>query len=189
MKHSTNVDLNRLLKLRLVVARHGEMDGAGWWNTKGVLGRKGQLLYGRGFPKTHRFAQARVVFEVARARSAERFAGEPGSVTLWSLPAHLEDAFDAQWSEWLGSEALHAFIDGLGSMGGDLLHELRSRGLLTDAQVSEVSKLRRSAEGRAVVIAKVRPVDDDTIALLAGAFSRGDKGALAVPFARTAADA
>lgn len=39
MNHA--VDLNRLLKLRLIVARHGEMDGARWWNTNGVLGSKG----------------------------------------------------------------------------------------------------------------------------------------------------
>lgn len=30
---SLTVDLDLLLKLRLVVARHGEMDGARWWNT------------------------------------------------------------------------------------------------------------------------------------------------------------
>ena len=27
------LDLDRLLRLRLVVARHGEMDLAEWWNT------------------------------------------------------------------------------------------------------------------------------------------------------------
>ncbi len=35
------IDLDRLLKLRLVVARFGEMDLARWWNTKGQLGRLG----------------------------------------------------------------------------------------------------------------------------------------------------
>ena len=38
------IDLNRLFKLRLIVARYGEMDGARWWNTDGVLGRKGSVL-------------------------------------------------------------------------------------------------------------------------------------------------
>ncbi len=42
MSHA--VDLNRLFKLRLIVARHGEMDGARWWNSNGVLGPKGRLL-------------------------------------------------------------------------------------------------------------------------------------------------
>ena len=57
-----SIDLDRLLKLRLVVARFGEMDGARWWNTKGQLGRLGAAALRRGFPRTHRFAQARAVF-------------------------------------------------------------------------------------------------------------------------------
>jgi hypothetical protein len=35
------IDLNRLLKLRVLVARFGEMDLARWWNTKGRLGKFG----------------------------------------------------------------------------------------------------------------------------------------------------
>ena len=68
---------------------------------QGVLGGKGSLLMSRGFPKTHPFAQARLVFEVARARSAERFTAVPGCITLWELPANVEDEFDARWAEWL----------------------------------------------------------------------------------------
>ena len=39
--NSPSIDLDRLLRLRLVVARFGEMDLAKWWNTKGQLGRLG----------------------------------------------------------------------------------------------------------------------------------------------------
>lgn len=78
-------DLDRLLKLRLVVARFGEMDGARWWNTKGQLGRFGAAALRRGFPRTHRFAQARAVFAVAAHRCAEVF-DPPGGVTLWRMP-------------------------------------------------------------------------------------------------------
>ncbi len=53
------IDLDRLLKLRLVVARFGEMDLAKWWNTKGQLGRLGAAALRRGFPRTHHFAQHR----------------------------------------------------------------------------------------------------------------------------------
>ncbi len=56
------LNFDRLLKLRLVVARVGEMDLAKWWNTNGLLGRKGRILLSRGFPRTHSFAQARAVF-------------------------------------------------------------------------------------------------------------------------------
>jgi hypothetical protein len=67
---SPTIDFKRLFKLRLVVARHGEMDAARWWNTQGVLGPRGVSVLRRGFPKTHCFAQARIVFETAKPRSA-----------------------------------------------------------------------------------------------------------------------
>src|SRR5688500_13854218 len=35
---TSSLDSDRLLKLWLVVARHGEMDMARWWNTHGMLG-------------------------------------------------------------------------------------------------------------------------------------------------------
>ena len=54
----TAIDLERLFKLRVAVARFGEMDLARWWNTKGQLGPLGTSALRRGFPRTHRFAQA-----------------------------------------------------------------------------------------------------------------------------------
>lgn len=100
------IDFDRVFKLRLVVARYGEMDAARWWNTgdaarqTALLGRAGAVLMSRGFPRTHRFAQARLVFEVARARCAEVF-DPPGCVTLWNLSPAVEDQFDARWARWL----------------------------------------------------------------------------------------
>jgi hypothetical protein len=76
------VDLEKLLKLRLVVARFGEMDKARWWNTRGQLGRLGTTAVRRGFPRTHHFAQARAVFAVAAHRCREVFDAD-GVVTLW----------------------------------------------------------------------------------------------------------
>jgi hypothetical protein len=180
-----SVNLDHLLRLRLVVARHGEMDGARWWNTNGVLGRKGGLLMSRGFPKTHRFAQARLVFEVAKARSAERFPAVPGCITLWNLPADLEEAFDARWASWLDdSEAWDEFFDGLHTGDSDLLAMLRDRSLLHSQQEQEVSRMRRSAEGRSVPLSGVRRADDETVTLLAAGFARGESGKPAIPYAR-----
>ena len=96
----SQIDLERLFKLRLIVARHGEMDAARWWNTKSMLGRYGPIALRRGFPATHYFAQARVVFEVAKNRCRQVF-DPPGCMTLWSLPAVVEDQFYEQWQEWL----------------------------------------------------------------------------------------
>ena len=179
------LDFARLLKLRLIVARHGEMDGAGWWNTKGILGPQGRLLMSRGFPKTHRFAQARLVFEVARERSAERFPVVPGCYTLWDLPANVEDEFDAQWTDWIDDgESWTEFFDGLQVQDGDLLTALKSNELLNSDHDDQVSSMRRAAEGRSVPISGTRQIDDDTVTLLAAGFSRGDTNNPAIPYAR-----
>ncbi len=161
------------------------MDGARWWNTNGVLGRKGSLLMSRGFPKTHHFAQARLVFEVARARCAERFPAVPGCITLWSLPANVEDEFDAQWAEWLDDYATwNEFFDGLQQQDGDLLAALRAHDLLGSDHDDQVNRMRRSAEGRSVPISGIRHVDDDTVTLLAAGFSRGEATKPAIPYAQ-----
>src|SRR5438552_11602958 len=102
MTNDSHIDLDRLLKLRLVVARTGEMDVAKWWNTKGQLGRLGARAVSRGLPRTHAFARARSVFAVADHRCAEIF-NPPSCVTLWRLPESIEEAFDARWEHWLGN--------------------------------------------------------------------------------------
>src|SRR5713226_9217344 len=94
------LDFDRLLRLRTLVARFGEMDLARWWNTRGQLGRVGGVALRRGFPRTHHFAQARAVFAVAAHRCAEVF-DPPGCVTLWRLPEAFEEEFELLWEEWL----------------------------------------------------------------------------------------
>jgi hypothetical protein len=46
---SARVNLPQLLKLRMTVARLGEMDCNKWWNTKGLLTGLGEMALGRGF--------------------------------------------------------------------------------------------------------------------------------------------
>lgn len=99
-----SINLELLLKLRLVVARFGEMDVARWWNTRGQLGRLGTAALRRGFPRTHHFAQARSVFAVAAHRCSEVF-DPPHSVTLWRLSESIEEDFDAHWEQWLDHAA------------------------------------------------------------------------------------
>ena len=179
------LDLDRLLKLRLVVARFGEMDNAAWWNTDGVLSKKGGLLLSRGFPKTHQFAQARLVFTVARARSFERFPAVPGCVTLWSLPAAVEDAFDTRWEHWIeDAEAWSSFFASLEESASDLIEMFLVRNLVQAGQIDEVNRLRRTAEGRSIPVSGARRLDDNTVTLLAAGFSRGKVGELAVPYVR-----
>ena len=181
------IDLDRLLKLRLVIARFGEMDIARWWNTQGQLGRLGAAALRRGFPRTHHFAQARSVFAVAAHRCAEVFE-PPGCVTLWRLPETIEEEFDARWEYWLdyGAE-WHSFFQRLeGLQGTDLVAALQKFEVITERDAEGLARLRRSAEGRAVPLPGVFSPGDADVTLLALGFARAEVGALAVPYARRA---
>lgn len=181
----TQIDLERLLKLRLIVGRFGEMDLHRWWNCRSVLGRQGEFVFSRGFPATHGFARAHVVFAIARARCNELFS-PPGCMTLWNLPAELEDQFEDRWQGWLDqAEAWAPFFQKLAGMAGeDLLQALFDFELITPAHRDAVSKLRRSAEGRAVPLPGVFCPDDETLLMLAAGFARSEPGKPAIPYAR-----
>lgn len=180
-----SIDLDRLLKLRLVVGRFGEMDLAKWWNTKGQLGRLGSAALRRGFPRTHRFAQARSVFAVAAHRCSEVFE-PPGCVTLWRLPGATEEEFDVRWEQWLDNAAEWTpFFEKLETVQGtDLASILCSFDVISNHDLESYGKLRRSAEGRAIPLPGVFSRTDEDVALLALGFARGDVGALAVPYQR-----
>jgi hypothetical protein len=182
------VDLNLLLCLRLVVARYGEMDLARWWNTR-QLGNLGAAVLHRGFPRTHRFAQARSVLAVAAHRCEEIF-NPPGCMTLWRLPASLEEEFEARWEHWLddasGWDPFFMRLEALGECGANLASVLRSLDLVTDRDLEQYSRLRRSAEGRAVALPGVFSGYGEDVRLLALGFARGEPGAPAIPYARSA---
>jgi len=180
----TSPDLDRLLRHRLVVARFGEMDGAKWWNTK-QLGRLGAQTLRRGFPRTHRFSQARSVFAVAAHRCDEIFK-PPKCVTLWRLPEALEEEFDARWEHWLDhAPDWEPFFERLEApLTGDLAAALRAFDVVGDRDIEAASRLRRAADGRAVPLPAIFSGTDDDIAQLALGFGRGEPSALAVPYAR-----
>jgi hypothetical protein len=161
------------------------MDLARWWNTKKQLGQPGATALRRGFPRTHHFAQARSVFAVAAHRCTEVF-DHPASVTLWRLPEQIEEEFDSRWEHWLDHAVeWQPFFQKLAGIDGtDLLATLRGFELLTDRDAEAFSRLRRSAEGRAVPLPGVFAETDDMVALLASGFARGEPGELAVPYAR-----
>lgn len=179
------INFERLFQLRLVVARHGEMDAARWWNTQGLLGRRGAVVLKRGFPTTYRFAQARIVFEVARRRCHELF-DPPACMTLWSLPAAIEDQFEERWQIWLDQADLWApvFQTVAAQTGEDLLESLSALNLLSPAQREAAVRLRRSAEGRAAPVPGLHLPSDNIITLLAAGFARGEPGSPAIPYAR-----
>jgi hypothetical protein len=61
---------------------------------------------------------------------------------------------------------------------------LESFGLLSDADSENFSRLRRSAEGRAVPLSAPFTATNQDLVSLALGFARGEPGALAVPYAR-----
>lgn len=178
-----NFELEWLLKLRLVVARHGEQDVARWWNTTGQLSAPGGSVLGRGFPRTHHFAQARSVFAAAETRCAEVF-GLADAVTLWRLDDEVEEAFDQQWEAWLDQAGeWSAFFEGLVS-GSDatLRTVLLDLGLVSPSQVDSVGQLSIDPSGQSISVGPYLPLSE-TVALLALGFSRGATGTLVVPYA------
>jgi hypothetical protein len=179
------MNLDLLLKLRVVVGRYGEMDLAKWWNTRGQLGRLGSAALRRGFPRTHYFAQARSVFAVAANRCKEVF-DPPRSVTLWHLDEQTEEAFDARWEYWLDHAAeWQPFFQQIQSISGtDLSATLQTFSLVEDKHLGLISKVRRSAEGRAVPLTTIYSGSDEDLRLLALGFARSEVSALSVPYAR-----
>ncbi len=182
----TNVDY--LFKLRLVVARVGEMDLAQWWNTNGQLGTLGAAVLRRGFPRTYRFAQARSVFAVASRRCRDLYHSD-GLVSLWELPALVEDDFEERWQEWIDDSAgWERTFQAIEQCSASLEQELLRLDLVSPLHVAEVGKLRRAAEGRVVLLPGQFTGSNDDLAMLALAFSRGEVGLPAVPCQRWSAN-
>ena len=179
------IDFDRLLKLRSIVARFGEMDLAKWWNTRGQLSRLGTAAIRRGFPRTHYFAQARSVFSVAGFRCREVF-DPPQSVTLWQLPEAVEEEFEAHWERWLdqADQWKSFFLELEALKETELKTVLQSFDLITDEDIELFSRLRRSAEGRAMPLPAPFTGTNRDVTSLALGFARGEPGALAVPYAR-----
>ena len=178
-----NIRFEHLFKLRLTVARFGEMDSARWWNTQGILGEYGALALSRGFPRTHLFAQAKVAFAVAAQRCKEIYS-HPSAYTLWELPSNIEDLFEEKWFEWLDEadrwKSTFKSIENIEGLG--LLELLSKQDLMTPEQVENAKKLRRSAEGRSVLISNSGSLNDDALTMLAAGFFRGETSEPAIPY-------
>jgi hypothetical protein len=180
-----NIDIDpvTLFKTRLVVARHGELDRAGWWNTKGVLGSTGTAVFRRGLARTHRFAQARAVFAAAKNRCDEHF-NPPRSVTLWRMPEEIEERFEAAWRMWLDEATTwEEFFLALSVPPVTSLSDiLSSLGLVGADDIVAAKAMTPSPEGRSVQVPHLFSGSNSDLALLALGFERGER--LVVPYAR-----
>jgi len=138
----------------------------------------------RGFPRTHRFAQARVVFAVAKARCDEVFSA-PYSVNLWSLPPELEDTFEDRWQHWLDdAETWGSFFNEISAAPqASLPAFLAQLDAISQEQSDAARTLGRSYEEKAVQLGSVDSVSDELLSMLAVGFACSEPGRLAVPFA------
>lgn len=178
------IDFEQLLKLRVVVARVGEMDLARWWNANGQLGRLGAAAVRRGLPRTHYFAQARSVFAVAAHRCDEVF-NPPNSVTLWRLPAEIEEQFDARWERWLdNARDWDPFFERVAEIDApDLPAAFRTFDLADPGTANEMDRLDLGPGGRSLPLPEAFSGSMHDLNRLALGFGRGSVGTLAVPFA------
>lgn len=166
------------------------MDNAGWWNTKGLLGSSGSFVLRRGFPITHTFAQARIVFAVATERCREVFAA-PDCVTLWQLPANIEEQFEERWQGWLDlTEDWQPVFGQVAALRGhDVLGTLSALGLIADQDMLAITQLPGPAHDPSLRLdpgSSGRDLDDDLVTLLAAAFANSAPGKLTVPFLQLA---
>ncbi len=184
----TELDYEWLLKLRVAVARCGEMDLARWWNTSKQLGPSGASVLKRGFPRTHHFAQARSVMAVASDR-CDQLLAQTDAITLWRLPEALEERFDSHWETWLDSHAeWRIFFEAVAAISsGDVIAATADLGLVTSDEVKALRALRAASDGRGLIVGRAFTGKRPQIALLALGFSVGSANDPVVPFLRASA--
>ena len=184
MPPSPSVNLERLLKLRVVVARVGEMDLARWWNTTGQLGRLGAAAVRRGLPRTHYFAQARAVFAVANYRCDELF-NPPNAVTLWRLPDEVEERFEARWEHWCdNAHEWDPFFERVAAIDQpDVVAALVAFDLVGGASLAAANGLVLAPGARSVRLPEPYTGTSTDVELLALGFGTGRPGSLVVPYA------
>ena len=110
----------------------------------------------------------------------------PDGVTLWDLPAEVENAFDERWPVWLETQSSwQEFFGSLESMPGeDLLRAFEGICPLPATALDAAKRMKRAADQKAVPLGEVAAVTDDLVSQLAAGFSKGEPGRVAVPFAK-----
>jgi hypothetical protein len=177
-------DLNPelLFKCRLIVGRYGEMDIARWWNTSGIMSGLGAKVASRGLPRTEFYGRARALFAVASHRTQEFFS-PPGSCTLWSMPPSVENALDEAMIRWAHEGRNWPEVEGAVAelKPGTLGQGLRKADLLSEETAGLIERLKNGPEGKSIRLPDASLITDDTVTLLAAAFTRSSGDSLRLP--------
>jgi hypothetical protein len=171
------------MRLRVVIARCGEMDAMEWWNTEGQLGSFGARVLRRGFPRTHYFAQARSVFAVAAQRSTQVFDPK-AAATLWRIGNEVDEAFDAQWEGWLDSaDEWKPFFESVQALSNfDITCALTSLSLVDAGDIEAAQRLKVDGGAKGVLVPGPFDLGRNHVALLALGYAKGAQGELVVPY-------
>lgn len=178
----SGLNLEALFKYRLIVGRYGEMDVARWWNTSGILSALGSKVASRGLPRTEFYGRARVLFAVASQRTREYFS-PPESFTLWSLPSSIENSLDEAMIHWAHAGRSWPVIEEelAGLKIGKIEQALQRADVPSELFNGSVQKLKTGPEGKSVLLPQSTTFTDETVALLAAAFSRSKPETLLLP--------
>ena len=179
------IELDWLLRVRVVVARCGEMDAQRWWNTEGQLCPHGARVLKRGFPRTTSFRAGAVRLRRLCAPCAEIF-DPPDAVTFWWL----SDTTRRRSSTRVGKDGWTPRRPGRRSSNpspalahSDVVAALKSApSLVDDADDEEAAAKLKVADGeKGVLVPGPFDLGRKAVALWALGFGRGAKGDLRVP--------
>lgn len=178
-------EAHRVLVARLYIARLGEADVQGWWQTDGVLGSDGAYVGRRVLPLTHATARARVVLAVARHACGERHP-DPSARHLFSLGPTAEDMVDALLAQRLSDQAfwseLLPHLEAL-DRHADLRQVLTASGIVREEDLKVIEPLPLGPGGRSLPTPSGSDTDETLWRLTAG-FVRSTHRNLVVPFLR-----
>lgn len=179
--------IDLVLRLRLIVARAGEKDSLGWWDSD-ALSPAGAYVLQRIFPRSASWARIGLAIEAATIRHKVMLESEP-ALSLFTLRAEWEHRVFA-YLERLRRERQAVPIPGAIHSSSELAELLRESGGLRpdefpapepeglfEPQVLQVGQIQNQAPPSAQEVLRLAK-------LLAASYTKGDKGRLLVPYIR-----
>lgn len=195
----------RIIELRLLIARLGEKDLFGWWDSE-ALTTAGRVVLSRLFPKTGNFVGFRLSIDAARI-AHDALAPELEAMTLFNLPLNFEIAIENYFNKFklndLHSQELNnseedvliakddheLTIPSVVGGGENISSILVASGLLPPSLLDEIAPMKKSITGRLVCIGELNPGQEPTseeylsyIERLTAAYSFSSLGRLVVPY-------
>lgn len=198
-------NIKRILELRSLIARLGEKDLFGWWDSE-ALTSAGCVVLSRLFPKTGVFAGIGLSIEAARI-THNTLVNELEAITLFNLPQIFEKAIESCFIQFKqkdmhsngtdnGEEGIFktGFLNELepplsGSDRDDIGSILVSSGLLSPFLLNEIAPKKKGIAGRLVCIGELKPGQEPSadeyvhyLERLTAAYTFSSPGCLVVPY-------